>query len=203
MRLICISDTHSLHDRISKIPSGNVLIHAGDCTRSGSLPQLDEFTKWLGAQPHKHKILIAGNHDYCFQKYPIWSQEMCAKNGINYLEDEQITIDGLIFYGSPWTSEFRGMTFNASEPERFVHRAKIPEATEVLITHGPALGILDYVPQDSENVGCYPLLKRINELKKLRAHVCGHIHEGYGYAVRESDNVRFANAATCTLGFIK
>lgn len=198
MRIVCISDTHSLHDKMPPIPDGDVLVHAGDCTSSGSLPELDEFTRWLGSLPHAHKILIAGNHDFCFERFPEMSKAMCDGNGITYLQDELTTIDGLTFYGSPWSPEFRKMAFNATESEMELHREEIPESTNVLITHGPAFQIFDFVPDVLSHVGCYPLAKRIDELPKLRAHICGHIHEGYGFSVRERDGVKFANAATCT-----
>lgn len=180
------------------IPVGDVLVHAGDCTGSGSLPQLDKFTRWLGSQPHAHKILIAGNHDFVFERYPEWAREMCRDQGITYLEDEEITINGLTFYGSPWTPVFRQMAFNATEDEMTEHRSKIPESTNVLITHGPAFKIFDFVPDVLEHVGCYHLAKRIDELPALKVHICGHIHESYGFAIRESDGVKFANASTCT-----
>jgi len=198
VRLVCISDTHSRHEKIPLIPDGDVLIHAGDCTGRGNLPGLHEFVKWFGALPHKHKILIAGNHDFCFENHPLWSREMCHDQGITYLEDEQVTIDGVTFFGSPWTPIFRNMAFNATESEMQSHRSKIPESTNVLVTHGPALRIFDYVPDVLEHVGCYPLARRIDELPVLKAHICGHIHEGYGFAVRESNGIKFANAATCT-----
>ncbi|WP_152208284.1 metallophosphatase domain-containing protein [Marinobacter changyiensis] len=198
MRLVCISDTHSLHHKMSLIPDGDVLVHAGDCTGSGSLPQLDDFVRWLGALPHKHKILIAGNHDFCFERYPEWARGMSRDQGITYLQDEAVTIDGLTFFGSPWSPVFRQMAFNAREEEMFEHRALIPSDTQVLITHGPAFQIFDFVPDVREHVGCYPLAKRIDELPALKVHVCGHIHESYGFAIRESDGVKFANASTCT-----
>ena len=34
MKIVCISDTHNMHRRIS-VPSGDVLIHAGDATGQG------------------------------------------------------------------------------------------------------------------------------------------------------------------------
>ena len=37
MRLVCISDTHSLHRRIPDVPDGDVLILAGDCLGAGTL----------------------------------------------------------------------------------------------------------------------------------------------------------------------
>lgn len=179
------------------VPIGDVLIHAGDCTGSGSLPALQEFTDWFSSLPHKRKILIAGNHDFCFERYPIWSREMCEKAGITYLKDERLVLDGIVFFGSPWTPRFRNMAFNATEEEMLKHRAQIPESTEVLITHGPALHIFDFIPSVGEHVGCYPLSKRISELGRLKLHVCGHIHEGYGFATREFDGLKFANASTC------
>ncbi|PTB92429.1 metallophosphoesterase [Marinobacter sp. B9-2] len=197
MRIVCISDTHSRHREIPDIPDGDILVHAGDCTGSGSLPALDEFTQWFGSLPHSRKILIAGNHDFSFEKYPAWSREMCEKSGILYLQDEQLTINGLVFFGSPWTPLYKQMAFNADETKMFEVRAGIPDSTNVLITHGPAWRVLDYVPRDSEHAGCFPLAKRIDELLELRVHVCGHIHEGYGYGVRESDGLTFVNASSC------
>jgi predicted phosphohydrolase len=179
------------------IPDGDVLIHAGDCTASGSLPQLDEFTEWFGAMPHQNKILIAGNHDRCFEQYPEWSREMCDKRGITYLQGQAATICGHKFYGFPWQPVFHWMSFNAREAERRGRLRLVPEETEVLITHGPALLIFDFIPNENLHVGCYPLAQRIDKLSNLKAHVCGHIHESYGFAVREKDGVKFANASTC------
>jgi Icc-related predicted phosphoesterase len=199
MRIVCISDTHSRHQKMPPIPEGDVLIHAGDCTGAGHIFEVKDFAKWFRSHPHKRKIAIAGNHDYCFQKkHPVstWAREAFAGEGIIYLEDEEVIIDGVRFYGSPWTPVFRNMAFNAGEEERFRIRAQIPEDTDVLITHGPAWRIFDYVPDDREHVGCFPLAQRIDQLK-LKAHICGHIHESYGYAIRESDGLKFVNACTC------
>lgn len=203
MRLVCISDTHSLHEKMPQIPDGDVLVHAGDCTRSGTLPQVDDFTKWFGAQPHKYKILVAGNHDFCFDKtmrdpaWSVWSRNMCENNGIAYLRGETASIGGMNFYGFPWQPIFRSMAFNAREQERRARLRLVPDDTDVLISHGPALHIFDYIPDENLHVGCYPLAQRIDQLPNLKAHVCGHIHESYGFAVREKDGVKFANASTC------
>ena len=50
------------------IPEGDVLIHAGDFTRCGHLQEVKEFNTWLGTLPHKHKIVIAGNHELSFDQ---------------------------------------------------------------------------------------------------------------------------------------
>jgi hypothetical protein len=51
--IIYISDTHN--NQIS-VPDGDILIHAGDLTQSGSF-------KGLRAQPHPTEIDIPGNHE--------------------------------------------------------------------------------------------------------------------------------------------
>lgn len=200
MRLVCISDTHSLHNEMPPLPEGDVLIHAGDCTRSGSLSQIDEFTQWMGAQHYAHKILIAGNHDFCFDKSfsdPTVPRKMCMHNGITYLCGESASVQGVNFFGFPWQPIHRNMAFNAEECELERRLNRVPDDTHVLVTHGPALRIFDYIPEECAHVGCYALAQRIEQLNELRAHICGHIHESYGFAVRESDGIKFANASTC------
>ena len=92
------------------------------------------------------------------------------KNAI-YLEDSGVVIDGLKFWGSPWTPEFFDWAFNARRGlQLFDKWQKIPLDTDVLITHGPPAGILDLVVtrQGEAQVGCNDLLRRIHELKKLK-----------------------------------
>ncbi|KAJ5920308.1 hypothetical protein N7516_011166 [Penicillium verrucosum] len=51
-------------------------------------------------------------------------------------------------------------------------------AIDILLTHGPPVGILDQVPPDM-NVGCEHLLRAARRAKP-RLHLFGHIHEGWG-----------------------
>jgi Icc-related predicted phosphoesterase len=73
----------------------------------------------------------------------------------------------------------------------------IPDNTDVLITHGPPKGIGDEANLGfkCQNVGCVDLLARIHQLS-LKAHIFGHIHEGYGEYLR--GKTRLINASTCT-----
>ena len=58
--VVCIADTHNSQ---SVLPRGDVLVHAGDLTQSGSLKELQSTLAWLSAQPRSVKVVIAGNHD--------------------------------------------------------------------------------------------------------------------------------------------
>ena len=61
IRLVCISDTHGKVG--GDIPAGDVVIHGGDFSRTGTLPELKKFRAVMDKLPHKQKIVIAGNHD--------------------------------------------------------------------------------------------------------------------------------------------
>ena len=67
MRIVVISDTHGLHRQL-KMPSGDLLIHAGDFTFYSKPPSIiSDFNAWLGKLPHRHKIVTCGNHDYLLE----------------------------------------------------------------------------------------------------------------------------------------
>ena len=59
-RVVCIADTHRC---TPPVPAGDVLIHAGDLTNEGTLPELRRQVDWLRRLPHEVKIVVAGNHD--------------------------------------------------------------------------------------------------------------------------------------------
>lgn len=49
VRVVCMSDTHSLTSHIKfPIPDGDIFIHAGDFTKCGLLQEVRNFNTWLG-----------------------------------------------------------------------------------------------------------------------------------------------------------
>lgn len=201
MKLVCISDTHEFEDQI-QLPVGDVLIHAGDIIYRGEeTVALIKFLTWMKAQPFQHKILIAGNHDFCFETSRAGhARQLCKDAGVIYLQDDGVQIDGINFWGSPWQPWFYDWAFNAYRGKDIAyHWSKIPDDTNVLITHGPVKGILDGAPSGFnkiEHVGCEDLADRIGNLPNIKAHICGHIHNGYGHV--EIAGVHFVNASICT-----
>lgn len=191
MKLVLIADTHGRHGSID-IPDGDVLIHAGDfSTWIGTLDELHQFNEFLGGLPHPHKIMIAGNHDFCFERENAESRIMLTH--AHYLQDDEIEIDGVKFYGAPWQPEFLNLAFNVPRGEALRRKWDlIPSDTDVLITHGPPYGIGDRT-LSGQHVGCEDLLARVQEIKP-RIHVFGHIHEGRG--MMEIGETTFVNAAT-------
>ena len=191
LRVVAISDTHCQHDAL-EIPAADVLVHAGDFTNLGRDEELAAFDAFLASLPHRHKIVIAGNHDFCFEREP--ERARAGLTGCHYLEDGGVEIEGVRFYGSPWQPRFLNWAFNLDRGAPL--RAKwdlIPEGIDVLITHGPPLGHGD-ATFSGEPVGCADLLAAIERVRP-RFHVFGHIHEGYG--VTRNEHTTFINASTC------
>jgi predicted phosphohydrolase len=198
MRIVCLSDTH-LRTEGLVVPEGDLLLHAGDLTGRGKPNEVEAALAWLAALPHPHKVLIAGNHDFLFQEDPERARALVARHpGLTYLEDEETRVGDLRIWGSPWQPWFFDWAFNVKRgPELAAIWSRIPEGTDVLVTHGPPLGILDRTA-DGREVGCEDLLRRV-EAVRPRLHVFGHIHEAYGRL--ERDGTLFVNASTCDLRY--
>jgi len=176
MKLICISDTHNKHEEI-EIPDGDVLIHAGDITEGGTKREVVDFLNWFSSQPHKHKIFIAGNHDFYFEKASEKEVQEIIPGNIHYLENNGININGINFWGSPVTPGDGTWAFNKKQ-EIDSHWEQIPEKTQVLITHTPPYKIKD-VLNNGRHIGCASLLKAIQN-GKIDFHIFGHVHDSYG-----------------------
>jgi predicted phosphohydrolase len=194
MRLVFISDTHTHRD--FRVPEGDVLVHAGDATGAGTLPEVRAFLAWFSSLPHSRKIFIAGNHDWLFQREPDTVRALLADHpDLVYLQDSGVAVDGVRFWGSPWQPEFMAWAFNLPRQGARIREAwnRIPVDTDVLITHGPPHGVLDQV-QGGEHLGCEELRIRLGALRP-RIHIFGHIHDGYG--VLRSGSCLFVNASIC------
>src|SRR5688572_7060366 len=192
-RIVCLSDTHNCNDQIA-VPDGDILIHSGDATITGTLHEIKLFNEWFAGLPHRYKIFVAGNHDWLFEQ-DREAAESLLDVGIVYLQDSSVEIEGLTFYGSPWQPRFFDWAFNLNRGSGMAEKWKhIPNDIDVLITHGPPNGILDGVATKwgTENAGCEELRSRVEEISsygRLKLHVFGHIHSGYG--THEERGVKF------------
>ena len=186
-----ISDTHGKHkDLTPDLHGGWMIIHAGDVSNRGLVTEINEFTKWFSTLPYQHKIFIAGNHDFGFEEK---KGGIIIPDNVIYLEDREVVIDGIKIYGSPWQPEFFDWAFNLKRGEPLMDKWNmIPTDTDIIVTHGPAFGVLDNTIQGLR-VGCEDLIRRILDVTP-KIHVCGHIH--YGYGMTKHFDVNFINAAS-------
>ena len=191
MKLICISDTHNKHRQIS-IPAGDILIHAGDITEGGTKREVLNFLEWFASQPHKHKIFIAGNHDFYFEKATDKEiKELIPKN-VYYLKNNSVSINNIKFWGSPTTPGDGTWAFNELQNlDINKHWEQIPEETQILITHTPPYKIKDIL-SNGKHAGCAALLKTLQN-RQIKYHIFGHVHDSYG--ITSIGDTKFINAS--------
>lgn len=214
VRFVCISDTHNCGGRMRHaVPPGDVLLHAGDFTMAGSAKEVDAFSAFLGTLPHRHKLVIAGNHELSFDPGTTWlaaSREQAAVDdavsamkrrlvNCTYLQDSEATVFGLKVYGSPWQPWHNDWAFNLQRGRALLDKwERIPSDTDVLLTHTPPIGHGDLCVLD-QHVGCVELLGVVQRRVRPRFHVFGHIHEGYGMTT--DGQTVFVNAAICDVRY--
>ena len=194
MRIVCLSDTHGLHARLS-VPDGDVLVHAGDFSMNGRPQEIERFDRWLAGLPHRHKIVVAGNHDFLFEHEPKRARAMLG--GAVYLRDELVEVAGLRIWGSPWQPWFHDWAFNLPRGEALAAVwARAPSGVDVLVTHSPPMGVLDRTAW-GRRVGCEALREALPRIAPA-LHVFGHIHEAYGTHKGPPLSV---NACNCDLAY--
>lgn len=188
MTILHISDTHGLHRQLTNLPEADIVVHSGDFSMHGTEEEVFDFINWLCDLPYKYKIFIAGNHDDILSGEEIEGlDENCY-----YLNGNSITIEGIKFYGIPLFLEDQ----LDGRLERMIE--KIPEDTDILISHNAPLGIRDY--SDGINYGNTNLLYKVNEVKP-ELHLFGHIHCQAGIDV--INGITFSNGSIVSEGQIK
>jgi hypothetical protein len=233
MRITHISDTHNKHNQLNgKLPGGLLLIHSGDISSLGRKHEVEQFIKWFGKQDYTHKVFIAGNHDMSFDREkllrdklahfegrteydtecaegkPQWLEEILGNlpNGMYYLENSSIKLEGINIWGSPVSPSFGyGWGFNKDRGYDINKVwSTIPMDTDIVITHSPIYGYNDRAQNTNENVGCADLYYRLHEVKP-HLHFAGHIHEGHGYKTipykDEWGDIYTFNGCTCNLRY--
>lgn len=211
MRIVALSDTHGHHAKLH-VPSGDILIHAGDFTNYGKPKEVASFCKWFAQQPHKYKIVIPGNHslgldcNHIAQNIASQSivRDYTLQDAFVYLTHSALAIEGvqsgsqtrqsLQFFFSAYTPTYGNWAFMLDEGALALKWAQIPADTQVLVTHGPPQGILD-LNQEGVHCGSASLLQRVQLLNNLKLMLFGHIHPARGMHFLRG--VRFANVAIC------
>mmetsp|Transcript_2597 Transcript_2597/g.3926 ORF Transcript_2597/g.3926 Transcript_2597/m.3926 type:complete len:232 (-) Transcript_2597:24-719(-) len=194
MKIVIISDTHNDHESMT-IPDGDVLIHAGDWTNFGRIEHAHSFNEWLGTMPHRHKIVVNGNHE---NNAPWKASVRSIVSNAIFLKQESIIIENehgkrLKIFGT----DFFWPMLEESSPNPFLDQ--IENDVDILVTHGPAHGFVD------GKRGCSSLTRKCAHLRrngKLRVVISGHIHGAYGICegTGECEGIKFINASCCGSG---
>lgn len=185
MVVTAISDTHTKHKYIDTraFSKTDIIVHAGDFTGNGSVDQTIKFLQWYEALQVPYKVLIAGNHDkYTTTKNFAATLKKHAPS-VTYLCNSSAVVNGIKFWGSPYSNQFGSWSWMAEEDELSEIWDTIPLDTQIVVTHGPAYKYNDKVNNDWHSnpfVGSQALVEQLQVLPALKAHICGHIHESSG-----------------------
>lgn len=140
-----ISDCHG-HHMMLKVPPGiDVVVHSGDESNFNDFRNTNEtldFIEWFASLEIKTKIMIAGNHSYAIFNKLVRRKEI-EKKDIIYLENETKVIDGIKYFGTPYTPTFNDWVFMKDRAKMFKIWDLVEKDTDIIISHGPPKGILD------------------------------------------------------------
>ena len=190
MKIVAMSDSHGKHHELD-VPEGDVFIHAGDATNIGRLHELENFSAFINALPHPHKIIVAGNHDPCYEKYNFND----FFHDAHFLVDECVVIDNVKFYGSPWTPAH--WAYHCEKECLYQKWQNIPPGIDVLVTHLPPCGILDFDVNAQMHQGCADLVAHVQKVKP-KYHIFGHVHTN---GTMQRGDTTFVNASVCGSGY--
>jgi len=208
MKLWIISDTHQRHAELP-IPEGiDTVIHCGDFANSKDIPKNYQetlnFLEWYSNFYIPNKILNCGNHDLYAERWPNLFTDLCKDFKIIPLIHDYLELDGFKFFGSPYTPTYMtGWAFNRNRGAKLERLwAQIPEV-DILITHGPPKGILDWAQDIRDRkkpyqAGSKTLLNALTGISP-KIHCFGHMHScrdfnNYGIYMNDGPTI-FANAA--------
>lgn len=182
---VCTVATSDTHGFLPDIPPCDLFLHAGDfCpTENHSIKYQykwlrKHFCPWLNSIPAKHVVFCAGNHDFAFERpHARKIIDEYTNENVHYLQDETIKLLGLKIHGSPWTPTFFDWAFMRPDWELMPVWNKIPHTVDILMTHGPAHGVLDH--SRGMSVGSESLAERLKSVE-FKVHVFGHVHHCHG-----------------------
>ena len=205
LRIVATSDTHFPFDN-KLIPDGDVFIHCGDLMYSGYPDEWYARVESLKALPHKHKLIVPGNHDFHIQNYEGIARAELRRAGVRLLGMSTLftEIAGIKFAAVPYVTGLNGWAFNKEEDElaAYLGRLRINEsAPHVMMTHAPIYRTLDSVnPHERDrmqnHVGSLAMNYWHASMDSPPLHwFHGHIHESYGS--EKSGRTMFHNVSCC------
>jgi Icc-related predicted phosphoesterase len=180
MKIVHLSDTHGKHRLLKKLPTADIIVHSGDISENGTNSEVLDFLEWFCDLNYLYKLFVAGNHDLCLDDGLIEG----LPDNCFYLCHSGVEIDGVKFWGVP---DFLSKELNGNQAQLL---AKIPVNTDILITHRPPYGILDF--EGGNHFGCIDLLQYVPKIRP-KYHLFGHVHAGYG--IEKSQHTTFVNAS--------
>lgn len=181
----CVHEKHNLLNSWVTDHIGNIdlIIVTGDVANSRvpsmNLNPMLDFLTWINTWD-KPVLFVPGNHGTSIEAGMVNFKDYL---NITPLIHESYTLHDVNFFGSPYTPSFgQGWAYNVKRSKIDKYWKDIPSNTDILITHGPPMHILDATedaPGYVKHVGCKALLNHVRRVKPLY-HVFSHLHDEKG-----------------------
>lgn len=163
-----------------------------------------DFKLWASDLPVEKVYIVAGNHDFWFERNSIEAHSIFSKyDKVTYLCNEfadHISIqDSKVYriFGTPYCKIFGNWAFMRNNEFLAQKYNEIPENVDIFISHDAPkvsdLGIIKEGNWSGTDAGNPVLAKYILE-KKPKYAFCGHIHSG-NHELQEVDGIKFANTS--------
>lgn len=190
MNICAISD---LHGNLINIEECDLLFICGDvvplkiqANDRKSLKWLkEEFIPWINSLPVETVFMVAGNHDFVFERGKNKVIELFndTKVKLLYNEEANYTLNNktYVIWGSPLCHRFGNWAFMPDNEIQLEEFNKMPNNVDFLITHDAAYGRNDIILDksvywtDGSHIG-NPMLAKVLENKSPRYHFTGHLH---------------------------
>ena len=177
------------------------------------------FSNWCDKLDCEKILLISGNHDFVFERlyneqlnvskdvltkesidecFPSYVETVLDLPGkVNYLQNSYVIYDGVKFYGTPNIPELRNWAFYQKSDELLKTFRKIPDDTDVLLTHSPGKYVNDtgvsLQLSHRPEYGSIELTKAVQD-KHIKYWFCGHVHSG-NHRLEKYNGIKVANVS--------
>ena len=212
MKYGILSDIHGyppLDEDRKELATCDVVCLCGDVFEGRVLEDFanEQIIDWMKSLTDlgKRVIMTPGNHDlmlyrgyieknnlpmdyYCrniLRAHPLTAEDLKKMCGCEVLIDESVTLEnGMKIYGTPWSPLFYNWAFMKDENDLYEIFSKIPDDTDILLTHTPPKEETDFWKVDisdydrTVHCGSSSLHKAIEGRLEKADIYCGHIHSG-------------------------
>ena len=199
MKIVALSDTHMVYD-FADAPSGDLLIIAGDILNRGTVKELQDTMLQLSKESHrwKHILIVPGNHDFALEGYMnsklTWEDFAEDRYIFHYPRNMTISWEGMVeilglkIFTWSWVPNLPNWAFYMFDdrilPYFKLRKFDIPKKVDLVVSHGPPYGVLDFVPRYGP-VGS-KTMEGVFEFEYDK-HIFGHVHEGAGTTIQDAN----------------
>jgi len=201
---MCLSDTHGTLPQLD-LDGIDLVLHAGDWSNRQKTDyggQLYDFTYIILTWIEQVRLKVPfywtlGNHETFVEDLPLSKvfYDGMINNGL--LLDDYVIFNGLKIWGNPWTPTFCNWGFNDRDYPDFLGRrfSRIPDDTDIIISHGPIYGIHDFVDYPADHhAGSKELARRVKEIRP-KLVLSGHLHDDRNYGWLKKDGTTFVGCS--------